>query len=1109
MLETAFVPTRIPGLDNLLGGGFRPKTTILLRGARGSGKTTLALQILDNMMYDDSKYELGLYVSFELDRDGVDELVTYMDTTFGTKLKTPPDRKRLLWLSHEALGPAYSTAATPTGEPEQVLRDLLAPYVNAVNKEVKKLNKASKPKIVVFDSLNALCSHILQKAPNILTIMGSMRQLCLALTEEIRNALRNDKSNPLAQTIILFTGEFDPNAPGQESLFGESYLCDTEIILTQEEIPLCAHAPNTPHPGPLQKRFFCRVPKARRLPRQERRCSYDFVQNQGVVFYETYPGDGHVVLFHENQSMFDEWMVFQNRDIPILYPTLSFEVFDRSGLQRTFASQRQLRSMPRRLDMYLTSFDTYWVNWYAELCQRWDIAALIKKTLGNLPCTRGDTKTLQEASSRIKGKVHCLCTQKFDELARADFLALRRELLDRSASSPQCNPSFGHHREQGVPIATLDLHISHDNLCRLIGKIIDAIYGMSGYVDATLTIADGNGTPTPFLMKCTSQNDIKAQVNTHLQTKHGLVRLVEFGHSTGGSINLSELSFYEAESAIRRAVEEGRYQPAAGEVWTLALGRDSNDDLQALINNMFRLDKDSARDNGPEYCIASVQELQRQIVWNETLIEEEVNGFAEICTDAHCEASWEECKFKLSRLILETLKSFDPSGLLKPLDEGRLRLYGERRSPIISELEKPLDEHAGPIFRPFGIPHSSELLAVPYNANVGMLVVNQDVFGAVTQHLRTTLPEGSSAEKTGALVKMLKTEYDKLRPGHNSDAPGLNAVLTERAQALLLGEFPETWEEVLVLCDMFKQYAETEGSSYRAFPFLIETKTFDTFMATFLEVLWNCGGDLQIQPDYDIKDLDSNRQHLLHAFSILNRLFAKGYIPQDSSLEIDYWVERRKADPLHSSWLFARHWYSTFVETLVHKNGSTGEYSIKTDTLGKRLNVIKLPITIDYLLKQRAPKSERKVRHHSCRGEWYFAVLNGTENEALAEDIINNLMSSQKIIDRAFRCAAVPTVQAFYDMYGESKCFDGVSRPGDLVLPSLTWNGLKTDFLAEAKSRTAVFDYRHCIREFQSILEYIRGSAQETDAFLKQIANRLESAITHIQELGSKPVLEK
>ena len=66
------VSSGVPGLDELLHGGFLPGSSILLRGAPGTGKTTLALQFLQAGA---AAGEGGLFISFEefpasLYRDG-------------------------------------------------------------------------------------------------------------------------------------------------------------------------------------------------------------------------------------------------------------------------------------------------------------------------------------------------------------------------------------------------------------------------------------------------------------------------------------------------------------------------------------------------------------------------------------------------------------------------------------------------------------------------------------------------------------------------------------------------------------------------------------------------------------------------------------------------------------------------------------------------------------------------------------------------------------------------------------------------------------------------------------------------------------------------------
>src|SRR6185503_7597652 len=54
------VAAGIPGLDNILGGGFTPNRIYLIEGDPGSGKTTLSLQYL---LEGRRRGESGMYVS--------------------------------------------------------------------------------------------------------------------------------------------------------------------------------------------------------------------------------------------------------------------------------------------------------------------------------------------------------------------------------------------------------------------------------------------------------------------------------------------------------------------------------------------------------------------------------------------------------------------------------------------------------------------------------------------------------------------------------------------------------------------------------------------------------------------------------------------------------------------------------------------------------------------------------------------------------------------------------------------------------------------------------------------------------------------------------------
>ena len=62
MADKQRVPSGIPGLDDLIEGGFYPKSTIVLLGSSGTGKSTFAIQFL---MEGIEQGEQALYVTLE------------------------------------------------------------------------------------------------------------------------------------------------------------------------------------------------------------------------------------------------------------------------------------------------------------------------------------------------------------------------------------------------------------------------------------------------------------------------------------------------------------------------------------------------------------------------------------------------------------------------------------------------------------------------------------------------------------------------------------------------------------------------------------------------------------------------------------------------------------------------------------------------------------------------------------------------------------------------------------------------------------------------------------------------------------------------------------
>ncbi|MCW3051928.1 MAG: hypothetical protein JWN14_1098, partial [Chthonomonadales bacterium] len=142
-------------------------------------------------------------------------------------------------------------------------------------------------------------------------------------------------------------------------------------------------------------------------------------------------------------------------------------------------------------------------------------------------------------------------------------------------------------------------------------------------------------------------------------------------------------------------------------------------------------------------------------------------------------------------------------------------------------------------------------------------------------------------------------------------------------------------------------------------------------------------------------------------------------------------------------------WYSTLVDYLVDRD-STGEpiprhLSAIDPTM---LGIARIPISQEYFERQKRDNVD-PPRHHSTWGEWYLAIEKGTENRTLAIDLINNLMTDRRIIERALGGAGLPPVEDFYKFYGNTKC----------PFTDLTFAEVRSYFFTDALSRTRIDDY--------------------------------------------------
>src|SRR5262245_2706609 len=129
--------TSIPGLDNILRGGFRPNRLYLIEGVPGSGKTTLSLQFLREGV---RRGEPVLYITLSETREELDEVAKSHGWTLdGLNI-------RELVPSESALHPEEQYTMFHPADVE------LSETTKGILGDVERI----KPTRVVFDSLSEL-----------------------------------------------------------------------------------------------------------------------------------------------------------------------------------------------------------------------------------------------------------------------------------------------------------------------------------------------------------------------------------------------------------------------------------------------------------------------------------------------------------------------------------------------------------------------------------------------------------------------------------------------------------------------------------------------------------------------------------------------------------------------------------------------------------------------------------------------------------------------------------------------------------------------------------------------------------------------------------------
>ncbi len=217
-------PTGIPGLDDLLGGGFPRDRTILLSGSCGTGKSTFAVQFLYNgiIKYD----EPGILISLEQDPKELKQDMLMYDFD----LQKCEDEGKLVIIDASLSRMSFKaprkslTAAVPTlGQPAGSM-SLLPDEFNMDRILEIVISKAKRigARRIVLDSLPALDFLVKERTTELAHVT---RQLILSMNYRL-------KMEGMTSVLLTETQEED----GRISAHGvESYVVDGAIVLSINE----------------------------------------------------------------------------------------------------------------------------------------------------------------------------------------------------------------------------------------------------------------------------------------------------------------------------------------------------------------------------------------------------------------------------------------------------------------------------------------------------------------------------------------------------------------------------------------------------------------------------------------------------------------------------------------------------------------------------------------------------------------------------------------------------------------------------------------------------------------------------------------------------------
>ena len=1192
---------------------------ILIKGGPGSGKTTLGLQILNNNLKN-SKCDVVGYVSLELDKD---TSVNYAANSFNFEylVEKKEGKTNLKSTSKEKLHKSIEKFYNPESSHPPKISDVLC---DCLDLDTKK----DQSTIIFIDSLNILIDII----RSVVDVRINERDIIKSICDI------NRKKN----IIYIFSVEYHPALGESKVAISESFMCDIDILLNVEPIFHAAQktSPNISSIGyniegnlkggkENEYRSFCRVLKTRFDNHQTRRCAYDIVTGTGIKFYESFPGDGQVSLFYENSKQREAWEDFFIEDIPHQFPSLRHERFDRKQMQQNYSNRRRFNFLPEKTDLYLSSYDNYWIHAFTNVERKTFIREFILDKSGifkelmengfnkdqikqtekfknfinkltnfflknplNIPNSEIAKKAGTKPSvslgikiekpdviNRFETKVKFISgtKQTFAIEVKKAFQKIYTCKVQNSCIKNVSKLLFTIFEEKEINKYSINTNDNDVCIIRNNAGVILFFVNREGTLTKLVTF-DSWHKQLEFILKYEAKkmlynttyrskfisediigskakklpeekNDILIISNDKIETQTTENICIDaFNYPLIQNI-LNQFYIDELENRIQKAKNEFSNSRGLGCIACNCLKKiDSrinsntknhdeliNDVLKSIIyrqinqnginckyndvNKISYGDPATANHSSCYWYKRIKSELNddkllayfKNIIINELFnIDDLTKVFENYLGKKTYEIYKDLIQKDIKNLFIELLKYSEQKSFLATIEKKDLKLFGERQSDFIEELSDSTQNHRPIHHRKllFGLYNSDSYLSIPYNANVGMFVYRKDILEPFYKKIFNKENNKARQDYTSIIFDICQ---------HQCSALGIPNKLELKSEQLdklisnsIIDLYPKTWEEIFAIYQFYR-------IRDKKMDLVFDSKTTDTYYSFFLELLWNCGGKLEINADYSIVNEKDTVEKLMQAYYLLGYMYYSGIIPDNSSAQPEAFSQRYNNGK--NEWIFARFWYSTFVELINARqnipessNGENekfdeGKFSwnpIKDNKLG----LMPMPVTLSKYLETGNPAN---VEHCTAWGDWHLGVIHGSENLKLAADIINHLMSSRKIVENAYSNAILPTTKDFYTLYKNSRCFSP-SKRDKLTLPDTTFKEIRTNYFKYAQSRSQVYDFRHCMVELNTVLKYVENIAFRNSKFtgfeyglpthmVHGIRHSLEHALKGIQEL--------